>query len=422
MILAGIFISPAPAQEFMLADGGANLTRIFKSEAGLNDIKPKIALALSGGGARGIAQIGVLEEFEKAGIEIDYIVGTSIGAMLGGLYASGYTAAELDSIMLHADWDEIISFGSEINRGSLYMDQKLQNDRSLITLHFKNFEFIAPQGISGGTRLNAFMQRLVWDGIYHSDSDFDNLKYPFRAIATDLVTGKTVSLKSGNLASAMLASAAVPLRFTPVRKDSMVLVDGGLMANIPSELTAEFKPDIIIAVNTTSPLLGFGELDTPWSLADQVVSISMDYFSRFSKTKADVLIQPEIGSHSNVDFSGLDSLIEAGRSAGREALNKIRELVELKADSIFKNKILNNILPGYAPDKSLSIELAGFNHEDSLLFDNYFETLDNKQHLPKDLKQLQKLFELDNYKNFKFEIIRNNENQTLRISAKKYPL
>ncbi|MFW5702205.1 MAG: patatin-like phospholipase family protein, partial [Bacteroidota bacterium] len=291
------------------------------------DGKPTVALVLSGGGARGFAQIGVIEELFEAGIEIDYIVGTSIGSIIGGLASCGYSPRQIDSIVTNADWKTLISFSEQKERSNLFLDQKSLYDRSIATVRFKNFKLVMPEAISVGTNFNSFLQKLIWNGIYKADGDFDNLKYPFRCVATDIVMGKSVSLGSGNLARAIRASAAIPLQFSPVRIDSMVLVDGGLMANIPIDAAREFSPDIIIAINTVSPLLEPDELNTPWNIADQVVSIMMMHFSERQLNQADILIQPEIFQHSNMDFTHLDTLIEQGRLAARKCMPIIRRAV-----------------------------------------------------------------------------------------------
>jgi NTE family protein len=318
---------------FFLLKSSAFAQTAFKNEAAP---RPKVALVLSGGGARGTAHIGVLKEFERAGIPIDYVVGTSIGALVGGLYAAGYAPGEIDSIFTTANWDELLAVGGEANRSDMFLDQKLESDRSLVTLRFKNFELELPQAISGSTRFTAFLQKLLWNGIYQSH-DFDSLKIPFRAVATDLVRGNSVSIRSGNLVTALRASSTIPLRYLPVKMDSLLLVDGGLLANIPVEAALEFKPDIIIAVNTSSPLLISDELDKPWNIADQVVSLMMKRFSQNSSGLAAVMIQPEIGEHRTIDFTKLDTLISAGEIAARNALPQIRQFLKTAQDSLLKN-------------------------------------------------------------------------------------
>lgn len=299
-----------------------------------HEYRPKVALALSGGGARGFAQISILQELEKAGITVDYIIGTSMGAIIGGLYATGYSPDELDSILSGASWDEMITLGGEQPRSDLFLDQKLENDRSLLTLRFNNFRFIVPEAVSAGARLTELLQHLVWNGLYHADGDFNRLKIPFRAVATDVVNGKSISLKSGNLVTAMQASATIPLRYTPVRIDSLVLVDGGIFANIPAEQAREFSPDVVIAVNTTSPLFRRDELDKPWNLADQVVSVLMQEPLTRQAAAADAIIQPDLAGITNEDYSLHREILARGRDAAVSALPSIIALLRRKEDSL----------------------------------------------------------------------------------------
>ncbi len=301
-----------------------------------DDVKVKIGVALSGGGARGIAQIGVLKVLEKNGIEISYIAGTSIGAFVGGLLAVGYSPKELEEIALTTKWDDVLVLLKEQERSELFFDQKIIQDRTLASLRFKKFKFVYPQALSLGWRFNSFIQKLIWNGAYYSDN-FDNLKYPFRAIATDVSSGKTISINKGNLVTALRASSAIPLRNTPIFIDSLILVDGGLFANIPVEQVKEFKPDLIIAINTTSPPLEKEEFQKPWSLASQIVNLFMDKFNNNSTTKADILIQPDIGKHPNDNFKGLDSLVLKGEIAGKEKIQLIENIIQKKRDSITAN-------------------------------------------------------------------------------------
>ncbi len=284
--------------------------------------RPKIALVLSGGGARGIAQVGVLKELEKKGIKVDYVIGTSIGSIIGGLYSLGYTPLQLDSLVRNSPWEQIFALGDKVERKELFIDQKQINDRSLLTLHFKGFKLIMPEGISFGSNLGYFLQYFALNGIYRSH-DFDELKYKFRSIATDIVSGRTISIKKGSIVEAMRASSAVPLRYFPVRRDSMVLVDGGLKANLPVEQANEFSPDLIIAVNTVSPLYDLDELYNPVNIADQTVSVLMKEYTAETLKKADFVITPDIGKYKNTDFSGIDFLINKGEESAKKEINKI---------------------------------------------------------------------------------------------------
>lgn len=307
------------------------------------DLDVKVGLVLSGGGARGISQIGVLKVFEREGIDISYISGTSIGCFVGGLYAVGYTPDELEETALTNDWAGILSLGEEQERSDFFFDQKLIKDRTFATLRFNKFKIVYPKAISQGWKFSSFIQKLVWKGAYLSEN-FDSLKIPFRAVATDLVSGESISIGKGNLVSALRASATIPLRNTPIESDSMVLVDGGLFANLPVEAIKNFKPNLIIAVNTTSPLYNRTELNKPWAIADQVVSILMRKFTDESKNKADIILEPQIGDHANDNFTHLDSLIKKGEEVALTNLLNIKSLISAKRDSIvnfFEQKVCN---------------------------------------------------------------------------------
>jgi NTE family protein len=296
--------------------------------------EPRVAIAFSGGGARGIAQIGIMKSLERAHIRPIGVAGTSIGAILGGLWCAGYTAQELDSIVRNVRWDETFSLVNERIRNDLFIDQKYEQDRSILSLRFNNFSFIVPQSISGGVRFTSLLQKLFWSAPYHSYFSFDELKIPFRAVATDIVNAKPVSLSNGNLITAIRASATLPLRYTPVQIDSMILVDGGLLANIPIFATKEFNPDVVIAVNTTSPLLASSQLDKPWNVADQVVSVMMQQFNARAKDSATFILEPNLGYHENTDFSNLDSLILAGENYGNSTNDTIINYLNHWRDSM----------------------------------------------------------------------------------------
>ncbi len=301
----------------------------------------KIAYVLSGGGSRGAAQIGVLKALEENGIYPKYVVGTSIGSIVGALYASGYTADDLDSIICNADWEDIRSLTDNSNRKDLFLDQKKIEDRSVITLYFEDWDLVVPEAVGGSEKYREFLQTLFWNALYHSDGNFNNLKYVFRAIATDLVSGKSVALENGDIVSAVEASSAVPLRFSPVRIDSMILVDGGILSNIPISHAKVFNPDLTITVNTISPLHSPNELNNAWNLADQSISVAMKVFSDSASNDADIMIRPPIDFHNSLDFTNLDTLVDIGYQEAMkqmpQILSKIRQTA--KDDNSHYDKI-----------------------------------------------------------------------------------
>ncbi|MFM8568493.1 MAG: patatin-like phospholipase family protein, partial [Candidatus Kapaibacterium sp.] len=285
---------------------------------------PRVILVLSGGGARGAAHVGVLRELERSGITPSMVVGTSMGAIVGGLWCAGYSASEIDSLFRTVDWDQQFATGDERDRSRLFLDQKYEQDRAVLTLRFQDFSLVVPQSVTNVMRFSIPFLRVFWNAPYHDDGDFDHLKIPFRAVATDIARGRVVALGKGNLVEAIRASATLPLRYAPVHIDSMVLVDGGLLANIPVDIAREYGPDMIIAVNTTSPLLSTSELDKPWNVADQIVSVMEKQFNERATGRATILIEPRIGNHPNTAFDARDTLMRAGEEAAREKMPEIR--------------------------------------------------------------------------------------------------
>jgi len=287
----------------------------------------RVALVLSGGGARGFAQIGVLRVLEQASIRVDAVVGTSIGAIVGGLYCAGYTPDELDSIVRHTDWPALLGVGDEIERSSMPIERKANNDRSLLTLRFDGLKPQLPEALSIGGRMSRLLDQLVWSSPSNGNVAFDDLAIPFRAVATDLVRGNIVVIDSGSLSLAMRASATVPLRFSPVRIDSMLLVDGGLLRNVPVDIARSLGCDFVIVVNTTSGLLQADKLDDPLNVADQVVTLMMRSPSNQELGRADFVITPELGDRSGWSFDDLGSMIDSGESSARRVLAALtREL------------------------------------------------------------------------------------------------
>lgn len=273
--------------------------------------RPRIGLVLSGGGARGLAQLGVLRALDEAGIRPDFIAGTSIGSIIGGLYAAGYSTRRLEQTIRTIDWDDLLQLTNPSGRDDLFVDQKPVSDRSIVTLRFDGLRPVLPLAVSNGQRLTNLLNSLALDAIYHSRS-FEQLGIPFRAVATDLYTGARVVLDSGSLSEAMRASATVPVLYAPVLRDSMALIDGGINANIPVDIARSWGCDLVIAVNTTSPPRRSAQITNPLETLDQVLNLLMERGNAEQLQHADVVITPSIGDHLATDFRDVDSLIAMG--------------------------------------------------------------------------------------------------------------
>ena len=265
-------------------------TRTVKLPYGLtqniSDNEPTIGLALSGGGARGLAQIGVIKALEESGIKIGAIAGTSMGSIIGGAYASGYTVEEMDSIVINTNWEKLLSINNPSDRRELFIDQKINEDRSLFTLRLNGLSPVLPTSFNEGLRLQNYLTLLCLSAPVISNNGFDNLFVKYRAVCTNLVDGSPVILSGGSLARAMRASSSVSFLLAPVVMDSLTLVDGGLVSNIPVSAVKELGVDYVIAVNTTSRLRNDEELELPWNIADQTVSIPMKKLEEAELSKA----------------------------------------------------------------------------------------------------------------------------------------
>ena len=293
-----------------------------------------IGLALSGGGARGFAQIGVIKALEEAGINIEAIAGTSIGSIIGGAYASGYSVKEMDSLVINTNWERLLSIANPSDRRELFVDQKISKDRSLFTLRLDGFSPVIPTSFNEGLRLSNYLTMLCMNAPVTNHNSFDDLKIKYRAVCTDLVDGVPVILSKGSLSRAMRASSSVSFLLSPVEIDSLILVDGGLVSNVPVSVVKNMGADFIIAVNTTSKLREESELEVPWNIADQTVSIPMKILVNSELSNADLVIEPEIDDFLSTDFTKIDSLILAGYNSTKTIIPQLKN----KLDSLSKTK------------------------------------------------------------------------------------
>ncbi|MFZ5518107.1 MAG: patatin-like phospholipase family protein [Candidatus Zhuqueibacterota bacterium] len=300
--------------------------------------RPTIGLALSGGGARGFAQIGAIQVLEENNIPIDVIVGTSMGSIIGGLYAAGYSPQQIESLAKSIDWSNLMV--DTPPRSSLFIGQKQERSRTILQIRFKGLHLALPQAVTPGQKLTSILTNLTLKVDYQTNSDFDKLKIPFRALACDLISGQKILLRNGNLAEAMKASSAVPLLFAPVPRDSMLLVDGGLINNIPVDDVRENGADLVLAVDTASKLRPENKIAAPWEIADQVTTIMQKEKLNEQRDKADVLIKVDLNDYKSDSFQKVDNIIEAGRNETIRNIYQIQKLIQhAQTDSVSKTPL-----------------------------------------------------------------------------------
>jgi NTE family protein len=289
--------------------------------------RPRIGLVLSGGGARGAAHVGVLRVLEQLHIPIDAVAGTSMGAVVGGLYASGLSPREIESIMTSLNWQD--AFRDRPPREDLTFRRKLEDQNFLVKfpLGLRGSRIQLPKGLIQGQKLNQTLRRLTLP--VARVTNFDELPTPFRAVATDLETGEAVIMSSGDLTSAMRASMSAPGVFSPVERDGRLLVDGGVAENLPIDVAREMGVDILIVVDVGTPLLKRDKLSSAPVISNQMLAILIQHNSREQLAKMspnDVLIEPSLGDTSAFDFGIVARVIATGEIAGHAAESRLRAL------------------------------------------------------------------------------------------------
>jgi NTE family protein len=288
-------------------------------------VRPKVGLALSGGGARGLAHIGVLRVLEKVGLPVDFIAGTSMGSIVGGLYAAGYTPDQITELVKQIDWKEV--FSSKPSRRLLRYDKKLDQEYLLeVGLDAKGVKL--PAGILSGYKLSALLNGICLP-VAHI-RDFNQLSIPYRAVATDIVSGDTVILDGGSLAEAMRISMAVPGIFPPYQYKGRLLVDGGIVQNLPVQTVRDLGADVVIAVDVSTPLRTKDNLKNFIQVLDQTMAIQMIRSTKEQARLADLVIRPDLEKYASGDFEKSRDIEEAGLAAGKAMAVDMKKLARAK--------------------------------------------------------------------------------------------
>ncbi len=294
----------------------------FQNSFAQEQKRPKIGLVLSGGGAKGFAHIGVLKVIEEAGIKIDYIGGTSMGAVIGGLYASGYNATQIDSIFHKVNFDELLN--DYIPRSAKSFYEKRNDESYALSLPFSNFKVGIPQALSKGLYNFNLLSRLTRH--VRQVNDFNQLPTPFLCIGTNIETGQQVVLNKGNLAQAMLASAAFPTLFTPIEIDGQLLIDGGVANNFPVDEVKNLGADLIIGVDVQDGLWDKNQLKNATKILVQITNLHSIEQMKNKIKGTDIYITPDIKNFGVLSFDRGREIIQRGEEAAFAVYEKIKTL------------------------------------------------------------------------------------------------
>jgi NTE family protein len=379
--------------------------------------RPSIGLVLSGGGARGASHIGVLKVLEELKIPIDIITGTSMGSIVGGMYAYGYSVDEIERLLVETDWDRV--FHDEPPRVERSFRRKVDDYNFLIKLEagIKDGRFIIPKGLLQGQQLSLRLKSLT----LLAPRNFDELPIRFRAVATDIESGEAVALSSGTLSKAMLASMAIPGVFAPVEWDGRLFVDGGVANNLPVQLARDLGADILIVVDLSSDLQTRDGLASPFSILNQTLGFSILKNTREQLElleSADILIQPDLSGYSSTDFWLSAEMINNGVTAAnlnRQKLGRLSVSDEAFGSYLSEIRQIDRERP--------TIEKLSFNNQSSLnteILKSHI-TIDagDELDLPTLEENFNQLFGMNIFERIDYEFLHDEDQNELEISAKE---
>lgn len=307
-----------------------------KAQNDTPEAKPKIGLVLSGGGAKGLAHIGVLKVIDSLGIKIDYVAGTSMGAIIGAVYASGYSGKQIDSIFHEVDFSKIIK--DDLPRASKAFYERGNSEKYAVRLPFNKFKIKLPSALSKGNNTYSLFLKLLLH--VNEVEDFSKLPIPFFCIATNVETGAQVILDKGNLTQSIMASGALPSLFQPILINDEMLIDGGVVNNYPVDELRAKSMDIIIGVDVQDGLLNRDELTSAPDVLLQINNFRTINDMKLKSEKTDVYLKPDIADFNVVSFNEGDLIIEKGEAA---ALNNLQQLKHLVNDEQQRN--ISNLKP-----------------------------------------------------------------------------
>ena len=385
--------------------------------------RPKIGVVLSGGGAKGAAHVGVLKILEEHNIPVDYIAGTSIGAYVAGMYALGYSASEVESIMMGVDWDS--GYSDTIPRNILSFRDKQLRDRYNIPLNigYNEGEVRAPSGVLRGQTMSQLLRQST--DLVQQFGNFDDLAIPYRAVATDLETSQPVIISHGSLVNAMQASATVPGALQPTQFEGKLLVDGGIANNMPVDVVKAMGADIIIAVDIGSPLVKKDKLYSTIAVLDQLSNFLTNASTEKQKqllTDKDVLIRPAIDALSTTDFTIMPLALTLGKEAANNHLDKLSSL------SLSPDEYAAYVDAKRVKGKTLMTDVSHPIHE--IVFDNQSKVslnllketlnLQKGQTVSKDElnEALKRIYSLNKFERVDAEFVEGEEGRILTVTTK----
>ena len=396
---------------------------LFAQTGHSEDEDLKVGLVLSGGGAKGFAHVGALKVLEKAGVRIDYIGGTSMGAIIGALYSSGYRAQEIDSILHSYDFTELMQDNLPRRARSIYEKENIE--KYALTLPVKQGSIGLPRALSKGQ--NVFNELSKLTEHIHAIDDFAELPIPFFCIATNLETGDEIVLEKGFLPEAVKASGAFPTLLDPVEIENRLLIDGGVVNNFPTDIMRKKGVDIVIGIDVQDKLKVKGNLDSAPTIIMQIVNFQMYENEQLKKELADLYIHPDISGYTVVSFDDKTAIIQSGEEEAQKQLKALKEIaakqhksgdalvkevIRFKRNKLSIDKIIIKGNENYTEEYILG--KLGIKRGEPLTYDEFSKGIDQLS-ATKNFKSIQ--YKFANSKTIEFKLEESDVSSFVKIGA-----
>ncbi|PKP13655.1 MAG: patatin [Bacteroidetes bacterium HGW-Bacteroidetes-3] len=375
----------------------------------------KVGLVLSGGGAKGFAHVAALKVIEEAGIRIDFIGGTSMGAIIGGLYASGYNPNQLDSIIKSINFNRILT--DKLPRKSKPFYEKENGEKYILTVPIKKGKLGMPTALSNGQNVLNLLTELTQN--VNNISDFSKLPIPFVCVATNLETGKQEVLKNGFLPQAILASGAFPTLLAPVEIDGKLLTDGGITNNFPVEEVKAMGADVIIGVDIQSGLESKEDLTSAVKILNQIVGFQMYKSMEHKYDSLDLVIKPDMKLFNVVSFDKVKEIMAEGDKAAREKYSELKAIGDRQIH-VDKQKIHVNQIEKFSIKQ---IKIDGNNYYTRAYIIGKLnlknEETTNYGHV---IESINNLSATGNFENVQYQIVHEGDGCIVNLKVKEYPV
>jgi NTE family protein len=382
--------------------------------------RPKIGLTLSGGGAKGLAHIGILKAIDDAGLKIDYITGTSMGSIVGGLYAAGYSGDRIEHIARQLDWEVMFSTTPQINQ--IRIEEKSEFAKYALEIPFEKGKFRIAQGYIDGQELWLKLSEL-FEPVYNIN-EFSKLSIPFKCIGTDLETGNAVVMDHGNIVTAIRASMAMPSVFTPVKYDGKLLADGGIVNNFPILEVKQMGADYVIGVNLNHGLSKADELKSALDILYQIGFFKDAATFEKHKEQCNLFILPELKDYGSGSFGAADSIIDIGIETGRLYYPIFKKLADSLNFIYGKSDFVKERLPENKHIKISKYSAEGFKNTEEKFFFGLLNLQGNHDYSYKEMNEaIQRVYGSRFYKIIRYDFLPDSDGSTeMHFTVEENPL